>query len=149
MKILGLHIETHDTGAALIKDGKIIAAVNEERLSRVKMDGSIPWRSIKEVLRIANAKEGDIDVIAFSGFKPGSKKLFYFFLQQAQRAVYTKGSYLKSFLNPKTFNFGRFLRQTGIAAAFEYLKIAKGAREIIRKFQDNGFRGRIEFINHY
>ncbi|OGD29697.1 hypothetical protein A2833_02560 [Candidatus Azambacteria bacterium RIFCSPHIGHO2_01_FULL_44_55] len=148
MKILGLHIETHDTGAALIKDGKIIAAVNEERLSRVKMDGSIPWRSIKEVLRIANAKEGDIDVIAFSGFKPGSKKLFYFFWQQAQRAVYTKGSYLKSFLNPKTFNFGRFLRQTGIAAAIEYFGVTKGAREIIREFKRKGFSGSVIFVNH-
>lgn len=150
MKILGLHIETHDTGAALIKDGKIIAAVNEERLSRIKMDGSIPWRSIKEVLKIANIGEKDIDIIAFSGFRPGPKKLFYFFWQQAQRVLYTKGTYLKSFLNlnPRTFDVGRFLRQTGIAALIEYFGVTKGTKEIVREFKRKGFSGSVIFVDH-
>lgn len=148
MKILGLHIETHDTGAALIEDGKVIAAVNEERLSRIKMDGSIPWHSISEVLKIAKIRESDIDIIAFSGFKPGPRKLFYFFWQQAGRAIYTKGAYLKSFLNPKTFDAGRFLRQTGLAAVFEYFKVRRGMRQIIGKFKNSGFGGRIEFVDH-
>ncbi|MFH1393061.1 MAG: carbamoyltransferase C-terminal domain-containing protein [Patescibacteria group bacterium] len=148
MKILGLHIETHDTGAALIKDGKIVAAVNEERFSRIKMDGSIPWRSITEILKIANIKEREVDIIAFSGFKPGLKKLFYFFWQQNQRVWYTRGAYLKSFLNPKTFEFRRFLHQTGIAALIEYFRITKGAGEIIKNFRNQGFTGSIEFIDH-
>src|SRR6266498_2442519 len=148
MKILGLHIETHDTGAVLIEDGKIIAAVNEERLSRKKMDGSIPWRSISEVLKIASAKEGDIDIIAFSGLEPGLKKLFYFFWQQAQRALYTKGAYLKSFFKPSTFDSGRFLRQTGLAAVIEYFRVVKGVKEIIRKFKQRGFSGSVIFVDH-
>lgn len=148
MRVLGLHIETHDTGVALIEDGKIIAAVNEERLSRVKMDGSIPWRSIEEVFRISGLTPKDIDVMAFSGLKPGSRKLFYFFWQQAQRAVYTKGAYLKSFLNPKTFDFDRFLKQTGLAAAIEYFRVSRGLKNILRNFKEKGFKGKVEFAEH-
>ena len=47
MRILGLHVETHDTGAALIESGKIITAINEERLSRIKMDGSIQLHPLR------------------------------------------------------------------------------------------------------
>ena len=55
MKILG--ISDHLTcGAALIEDGRIVAAVNEERLARMKMVMGFPRKSIEEVLSIANVK---------------------------------------------------------------------------------------------
>ncbi|MBX4195820.1 hypothetical protein KW796_02610, partial [Candidatus Parcubacteria bacterium] len=50
MIVLGINLTTHDSGAVLIKDGKVLAAINEERLSRIKMDGSAPFRSIRKVL---------------------------------------------------------------------------------------------------
>jgi carbamoyltransferase len=49
VRILGLHAVGHDTGAALIDAGEIVA-IGEERLSRIKNDGAFPRRSIAHVL---------------------------------------------------------------------------------------------------
>ena len=66
MYILGINTG-HDSGAALINDNEIIAAINEERLSRIKMHHGFPYKSIKEVLSIANISFKDLDVIAIEG----------------------------------------------------------------------------------
>ncbi len=52
------------SSAALFKDGEIIAAVEEERLSRVKNDNSFPHKAIKEVLDISSLKISEVDIIA-------------------------------------------------------------------------------------
>jgi carbamoyltransferase len=63
MKILGLsdHITS---GAAVVVDGRVVAAVNEERLARQKMVMGFPRQSIAEVLRIAGMSPGDLDAVA-------------------------------------------------------------------------------------
>src|SRR5688572_4755352 len=53
----------HEAGAAIIKDGKIISAINEERLTRVKNQGGFPQKSIDEVLRLAKLKPEDIEYV--------------------------------------------------------------------------------------
>ena len=68
MIVLGIHYETHDSGAALIKDGKILCAVNEERLSRKKYDKAAPIRSIHACLELAGLSVADLDVVAFTGY---------------------------------------------------------------------------------
>ncbi|RMG40480.1 MAG: hypothetical protein D6719_10775 [Candidatus Dadabacteria bacterium] len=47
----------HDAGAALIKDGKVLGAVNEERLSRRKLDAGFPSQSINYLLGLISARE--------------------------------------------------------------------------------------------
>ena len=66
MYILGIS-DSHDAGAALIKDGKIIAAVSEERLCREKFAYGFPFKSIKEVLRIVAIRKEDISHIIKGG----------------------------------------------------------------------------------
>ena len=66
MKILGINVG-HDSGAALIVNSNLIAAVNEERLSRIKMYHGTPYMSINEVLNIGNIKLSEIDVICIEG----------------------------------------------------------------------------------
>ena len=61
MHILGVS-DSHDAGAAIIKDGKIIVAVSEERLCRENCL-RLSFKSIKEVLRLANLKKEDISYI--------------------------------------------------------------------------------------
>ena len=57
-----------DVSACLVKNGKIIAAIEEERLSRVKFSpGKLPDLSIREVLKIAEIEFSQIDEIAFHG----------------------------------------------------------------------------------
>jgi carbamoyltransferase len=52
------------SGAAVVKDGRVLSAVNEERLVRKKMAFGFPWRSIAEVLRLAGISGADLDVVA-------------------------------------------------------------------------------------
>jgi len=60
----------HDTAATIVKDGCVIAAVNEERLSRKKKDGSFPFRSIETVFDVADIEPALIDYVAFSDETP-------------------------------------------------------------------------------
>lgn len=55
----------HDSAAAICIDGEIIAAVQEERFSRVKNDCSFPLKSINFCLEIANTKISELDAIVF------------------------------------------------------------------------------------
>jgi carbamoyltransferase len=65
MRILGIHGWGHDIAAALFDDYNLIAAVQEERLTRIKSwGGGVPWLAIEEVLGIAGWNRRDIDVIA-------------------------------------------------------------------------------------
>ena len=68
MKVLGIH-DGHGSSAALVDDGRIIAAVQEERIARVKNQGGFPELAIDEVLRIGGAKMNDVDLFCFAGNK--------------------------------------------------------------------------------
>ncbi|QXD16204.1 hypothetical protein GQ464_004415 [Rhodocaloribacter litoris] len=63
MIILGI-ADSITSGAAVVIDGRVVAAVNEERLNRCKMCMGFPRRSIAEVMRIAGVEAGDIDQVA-------------------------------------------------------------------------------------
>ncbi len=65
MRILGLSALYHDSAAALIVDGRIVAAAQEERFTRKKHDASLPTQSIQYCLDHAKLSAADVDVIAF------------------------------------------------------------------------------------
>ncbi len=65
MKILGISCYYHDSAAALVIDGDIKSAVQEERFTRKKHDSSFPVNSIKYCLSQANIKANEIDSIVF------------------------------------------------------------------------------------
>jgi len=65
MNILGISAFYHDSAVALIQDGKIIAAAQEERFTRKKHDFSFPKNAIEYCLREAGIKSKDLDYIAF------------------------------------------------------------------------------------
>ena len=65
MFTLGISCYYHDSAAAILKDGKIIAAVEEERFSRKKFDDGFPKNAINYVLKEARIKPSEIDVVAF------------------------------------------------------------------------------------
>ena len=65
MRILAIHAGMHDSSAAAFDDYDMVAAVSEERFTRVKGSGeTVPWLSIDEVLRIAGWRRNDVDAIA-------------------------------------------------------------------------------------
>ncbi len=63
MLILGLNLFHADSSAALIKDGKIIYSLEEERFKRIKHYSSFPTESIEKILLNSNVKIEDIDYV--------------------------------------------------------------------------------------
>tara|TARA_A100001011_G_scaffold302378_1_gene316074 strand:- start:1971 stop:3809 length:1839 start_codon:yes stop_codon:yes gene_type:complete len=63
--ILGISAFYHDSAAALVVDGKIIAAAQEERFTRIKHDPKYPFNAVKYVLSEANLNLSDINHIVF------------------------------------------------------------------------------------
>ena len=65
MKILGISCYYHDSAAALIDNGKIIAAAEEERFSRIKHDSDFPKLAIGFCLEQAGINSEDLDYVVF------------------------------------------------------------------------------------
>ena len=63
--ILGISAFYHDSAAAILIDGKIIAAAQEERFTRKKHDSSYPFNAVEFVLNFSNLKLNDVDYIIF------------------------------------------------------------------------------------
>ncbi len=65
MNILGISCHYHDAAAALLQDGQLVAAAQEERFSRKKHDARFPELAIDWCLSKAGIKAGDVDYVAF------------------------------------------------------------------------------------
>jgi carbamoyltransferase len=63
MNVLGVHIG-HDSSVALIRDGRLIADVAEERFSRIKHHNGVPYKSLEYCLREGGITMDDVDVVA-------------------------------------------------------------------------------------
>ncbi len=148
MHVLGINLNTHDSGAALLRDGEIVSASSEERFSRIKMDGNPPLGALASVLSIGNVSPADIDILAISEMPWGLRRNFLFFWQQNQRVWYTKGRYLLSFLNPKTFDRHRFLSQTGIGSLRQARHAKRATLAIINDLRAKGFKGKAVYVAH-
>jgi carbamoyltransferase len=85
VNILGIW-DGHDSGAALLQDGELRYAINEERLTRRKLEIAFPERSIEACLALAGLSPERIDVVAattsdpaktLGRLWPGSKERYY------------------------------------------------------------------------
>jgi carbamoyltransferase len=65
MIILGISAYYHDSAAALIRDGEVVAAAQEERFSRKKNDAGFPVQAARWCLDDSGIKAGDVDHVAF------------------------------------------------------------------------------------
>ena len=63
--ILGISAFYHDSAAAILVDGKIIAAAQEERFTRKKHDASYPFNAVEFVLKYSKLKLSEVDQIVF------------------------------------------------------------------------------------
>lgn len=87
-KILGISAYYHDSAAAIIIDGEIVAAAQEERFSRIKHDPAFPAQAILFCLKAANCNIYDLDSIIFYD-KPLLKfeRLLETYLAHAPRGI--------------------------------------------------------------
>ena len=77
--ILGINAYHADSSACILINGKIVAAIEEERINRKKHFSGFPTESIKECLKIANLNSEQINDVAFntSPFKNFFSKIFF------------------------------------------------------------------------
>ncbi len=93
-RILGISAFYHDSAACLLEDGRIVAACQEERFSRIKHDSSFPAKSVEECLRIGRCRTDQLDCVVFYE-KPFARfeRLLETYSQHVPRGL---RSYLKS-----------------------------------------------------
>tara|TARA_Y100000310_G_scaffold39520_1_gene37077 strand:+ start:2885 stop:4645 length:1761 start_codon:yes stop_codon:yes gene_type:complete len=102
MYVLGISCFYHDSSASLIKDGKVVAAAQEERFTRKKHDTSFPINAIKYCLESENISIQDINHIGFYE-KPFLKfeRLLYQHLESFPESYKTFIGNMPSWFNEK------------------------------------------------
>lgn len=88
MYILGISAFYHDSAAALLRNGEIVAAAQEERFTRIKHDHNFPARAVQYCLREAGINPGELNQVAFYD-KPFIKfeRILETYLQYAPRGL--------------------------------------------------------------
>ena len=104
MKVLGLSAFYHDSAACLLIDGKVAAAAQEERFSRIRHDRGFPSHSISFCLDFENIKLSDIDYIMFYE-KPLKKfkRLLSTYFENAPYGYEVFSASLPEWINGKLF----------------------------------------------
>ncbi|HKI61609.1 MAG TPA: carbamoyltransferase C-terminal domain-containing protein [Mariprofundaceae bacterium] len=109
MIILGINDgRYHNTAASVVVDGRVVASIEEERLSRIKMDNAYPHQAIDEALSIAGISAEEVDVVALSNLsrwdqRPYLNRLFRHMSKVAKHEPLIRQFYLKQ-------QFQRFTR---------------------------------------
>jgi len=65
MKILGISAFYHDSAAALIEHGRIVAAAQEERFTRIKQDSRFPVEAVKFCMMQSGFRIAELDAVVF------------------------------------------------------------------------------------
>ncbi len=89
MLILGINAFHGDSSACIVRDGELLAAVDEERFRRIKHWAGFPAEAIKYCLQAADANIGDVDIVAVNKdpWANFGKKLLYFLSQSPSLAL--------------------------------------------------------------
>lgn len=125
MRVLGISAFYHDSAVALIQDGRVVSAIEEERFSRIKHDNQFPFAAAAYCLKANNLTIGDIDYVAYYE-KP---------LIKLERI-------LETFVATYPFSLKPFLQ-----AIPDWLGQKIKVEHIIRR--QLGFRGKLFFIPHH
>ncbi|WKZ19239.1 MAG: carbamoyltransferase C-terminal domain-containing protein [Candidatus Jettenia sp. CY-1] len=133
MKILGIH-DGHNASVCLYEKGKILAALQEERIKRIKNWFGIPTEAIEWVLKYANVKKDNIDIVAVhSEYMPSPK---------------TKDEMLHEYKNVGTLKYKvkKYLRHTFL----KNIVVKKRKIERMKEINNLGFdKSKIRFVNHH
>ena len=112
--ILGISAYYHDSAAALIRDGEIIAAAQEERFTRKKHDAGYPRNAVDFVLSQAGLKLKDVDHVAFYD-KPFLKfeRLLETYVAHAPRGFSSFRTAMPVWLREKLFQKNLLIKELG------------------------------------
>ncbi len=139
MRILGVSAFYHDSAAALVVDGKIIAAAQEERFTRIKHDSGFPSEAIRYCLAEGGITLGDVDHVAFYD-KPFLKfeRLLETYLTFAPRGFKSFRKAMPVWMKEKLFQ-KTMLRK----------ELEKTARAADPEVEVKGFESKLLFTEHH
>jgi carbamoyltransferase len=122
--------QMHDSSACIVRDGELLFAVAEERMSRVKHDATFPQLAIDASLQFAGVTAAEVDEVCFGWQKPGA-------LFQHDLRCYATGQLPLTYLN--LLNSTRY-----------YLSMwhqESGAKPFTRRF--GPVKARMRFVDHH
>ncbi|MGH2537040.1 MAG: carbamoyltransferase family protein [Candidatus Promineifilaceae bacterium] len=115
MNILGISCYYHDAAAALLQDGVLVAAAEEERFSRVKHDFGFPSQAIDFCLRQAGISAQDLDYVVF--YEKPLVKFERILLSMLQSFPHSAGAFREAMItwfNDKLWIKGQILTKLGL-----------------------------------
>jgi carbamoyltransferase len=151
VRVLGI-TDGQTSGAAIVEDGRILAALNEERIARIKLARGFPWQSIRYALALSGTDPKDVDEVAVAQVDmelseevrdwPG-----WFEARDADRDLHSRFFQVAS-------RFGSLGRRVpGLKRAYYGLRTPAYAhrRRRIQQIleQDFGIRAPVRFIHHH
>ncbi len=122
MRILGISAVYHDSAAALVEDGRIVAAAQEERFTRKKHDAGFPRHAIEYCLRECGGSLAEVDHVAFYD-KPFLKfeRLLETYLAFAPRGFTSFSKAIPLWLREKLFQKSLLKKQLkGYAPSYDW-----------------------------
>jgi carbamoyltransferase len=123
--VLGISAFYHDSAACLLRDGEIVLALEEERLSRIKHDHGYPARAVAACLDAAGIGAADVDVVVFyEKTLPKVERQLHTWIKGFPRSFASFVRSMSRYLDGR-LDLGRWLEKTG------------------------GFRGEILFSEHH
>lgn len=141
MKVLGISTG-HDSGAAIVINGNLVAAINEERLSRNKLHIGFPAKSIDKVLEICNLKFSELEYIAIEGKKIDPQNFGQEFLFENNSKKFL------GYLKLDHFFLGTEVGIKFVRFVFNFVNYFR-KRKIKKYFYEKGFKGKFESIEHH
>ncbi len=149
MIVLGI-TDSITSGATIVADGRVLAAVSEERLNRQKMAMGFPRQSISEVLRIASLEMKDVDHIAVATnslfWRPEPTKLEDYFRKSKERSrdlFLASGSFFAKLTNGSPMSRKIYYELKALLTRGRKTKI----RDLLA--EGWGYRGEVSFIDHH
>jgi len=125
MNILGIGGFSHDSAAALVCDGRVVAAVDEERLTRIKHQGGVPRRAVACCLEVAGLALDDVDHV---------------------------GCYMRPFLRMSRripYRIKQAVRSPGYSLAYIAYEFLHNARYVSGMRGLRGANARLHFMEHH
>ncbi len=148
MRILGIQ-DGHSASAAIVEGGRILAAVQEERLTRSKNQAGFPRRALAEALCITGLEPKDIEAVAFAGTnlsgRPGGREEVY----EGNRRYFERHRTAARRLEIRLRQFRDFLLP-GLAQWRREGRRERRREKRVESLRSSGIQAaRVEFLDHH
>jgi carbamoyltransferase len=143
MNILGIH-DGRDAGVALVADGRVVFAANEERYSRQKMHFGFPFLALQKLCRFTGLEPGDVDHVTV-GFETTAERSGEAYDYEAEPRLHEK-----VYAALTRIPGGVADSRAASYAALQVLKLLSLSKEELRQNLENaGITAPVTFLNHH